>query len=416
MRPEGWTPTTIGALATVGRGASPRPIQDPKWFAGTGPGWVRISDVTKSSRILTTTEQCLSPEGAARSVHLSPGDLVLSIAATIGKPIVLGINACIHDGFVYFKGLASNRVSTVFLYYFFQDRQAVLAGQGQAGTQKNINTSIVSSLPIALPPLSEQRKIATILTSIDDAIEATQAVIHQLQVVKNAMMAELLTRGLPGRHTKLKMTEIGEVPEEWEVVTLGQLTKHSAFGPRFPATDYSASGNVATIRTTDVTDDWEIDYTTVPRASLDPGSVRAHLLEDGDLLVTRSGTCGVVSVFRTQPVDVIPAAFLIRFRLHPNVNPDFVRLAMMETRTQLRVQAMAAGGVQKNLSGTNLLMLALPLPPLAEQSDMVVAVTRIDERIRSERACLRQMNVAKSALMSVLLTGEVRVTPDEDCA
>ena len=73
-----------------------------------------------------------------------------------------------------------------------------------------------------VPPLGEQRKIAAILSSVDEAIEATQAVIDQLQVVKKAMMAELLTRGLPGRHTKFKMTEIGEIPEAWEVRPVGE--------------------------------------------------------------------------------------------------------------------------------------------------------------------------------------------------
>ena len=75
----------------------------------------------------------------------------------------------------------------------------------------------IPRVPILLPPLPEQRKIAAILSSVDEVIEKTEAVIEQLQVVKKAMMQELLTRGLPGRHTRFKQTEIGEIPEEWEV-------------------------------------------------------------------------------------------------------------------------------------------------------------------------------------------------------
>ena len=71
-----------------------------------------------------------------------------------------------------------------------------------------------------LPPLPEQRKIAAILSSVDDAIEKTQAVIDQVQVVKRGLMQELLTRGLPGRHTRFKQTEIGKVPEEWAIVRI----------------------------------------------------------------------------------------------------------------------------------------------------------------------------------------------------
>ena len=75
----------------------------------------------------------------------------------------------------------------------------------------------------SLPPLSEQRKIAAILSSVDDAIEKTQAVIDQVQVVKRGLMQELLTRGLPGRHTRFKQTEIGTIPQEWELKRLSEV-------------------------------------------------------------------------------------------------------------------------------------------------------------------------------------------------
>ncbi len=294
-------------------------------------------------------------------------------------------------------------------------RLSEIAG-GTSGSMKNIAQSRFLALSISAPPLPEQRKIATILSSVDDAIEATQAIIDQLQVVKKAMMAELLTRGLPGRHTRFKQTEIGNVPEEWALTSLGALTQHSAFGPRFPSTLYGDIGNVGSVRTTDISDDWEIDYTTVPRATLDPSVVAPHRLVDGDLLVSRSGTCGVTVVFRAQAVDMVPAAFLIRFRLQNTVDPEFVRLAMMEPSAQARVQSLAAGGVQKNLSGTNLSTLVLPLPPLAEQIEIVAAVAIIDARLRAERRLHKQQKEAKSALMSALLSGEVRVKVDEAAA
>ena len=74
----------------------------------------------------------------------------------------------------------------------------------------------IERLEIPLPRIPEQHKIAAILSSVDDAIEKTQAVIDQVQVVKRGLMQELLTRGLPGRHTRFKQTEIGEIPESWD--------------------------------------------------------------------------------------------------------------------------------------------------------------------------------------------------------
>jgi type I restriction enzyme S subunit len=115
----GWKLTAIGDLARVRRGASPRPIADPRWFSHEGPGWVRISDVTRSNGRLKETEQYLSPEGAARSVPVHPGQLIMSIAATIAEPVVLDIEACIHDGFVVIDDY-DEHLLTQYLFHFIR--------------------------------------------------------------------------------------------------------------------------------------------------------------------------------------------------------------------------------------------------------------------------------------------------------
>ena len=113
----------------------------------------------------------------------------------------------------------------------------------------------VEAYTLSVPPLAEQRKIAAILSSVDDAIEKTQAVIDQVQVVKRGLMQELLTRGLPGWHTRFKQTEIGEIPEEWEVVELvsvatverGKFAHRPRSEPRFYGGQYPfiQTGDVA---------------------------------------------------------------------------------------------------------------------------------------------------------------------------
>ena len=96
---------------------------------------------------------------------------------------------------------------------------AVSRMRGTSGRQR-VPASVFDDFKVGVPPLPEQRKIAAILSSLDDAIEKTQAVIDQVQVVKRGLMQELLTRGLPGRYTRFKQTEIGEIPEEWDFLPL----------------------------------------------------------------------------------------------------------------------------------------------------------------------------------------------------
>jgi len=99
--PVHWEIKKIKRLCLVRRGASPRPIEDPIYFDDEGEySWVRIADVTASVRYLLQTTQRLSELGKSKSVPLEPGELFLSIAATVGKPITTKIKCCIHDGFV----------------------------------------------------------------------------------------------------------------------------------------------------------------------------------------------------------------------------------------------------------------------------------------------------------------------------
>ena len=101
--------------------------------------------------------------------------------------------------------------------------ELVARATGTTRSHQRVRAPDVLAIPVGLPPLPEQRKIAAILSSVDDAIEKIQAVIDQVQVVKRGLMQELLTRGLPGRHTRFKQTEIGKIPETWEVSRIGEL-------------------------------------------------------------------------------------------------------------------------------------------------------------------------------------------------
>ena len=139
--PAGWEVKKVKRLCLVRRGASPRPIEDPIYFDDEGEyAWVRIADVTASERYLEHTTQRLSTLGKSKSVALEPGELFVSIAATVGKPVITKIKCCIHDGFVYFVGLHENRE---FLFYVFSCGEPY-KGPGKLGTQLNLNAATPS--------------------------------------------------------------------------------------------------------------------------------------------------------------------------------------------------------------------------------------------------------------------------------
>jgi type I restriction enzyme S subunit len=123
--PKGWELKTLGELSKVKRGASPRPINDPKWWGGD-IGWVRISDLTASTKFLNKTKDKLSNEGVQKSVRIKKGEVILSICATIGRPIIVNTEVCIHDGFVWFDKL-SEKVDREYFYYFLSKKEKELS-------------------------------------------------------------------------------------------------------------------------------------------------------------------------------------------------------------------------------------------------------------------------------------------------
>lgn len=187
----------LGQLAEVRRGASPRPIDNPLYFSEAGPGWVRIADATASKMLLRKTTQHLSELGVSKSVLVQPGDLIMSICATIGVPRIMDMQACIHDGFVLIRPRDRNSIDPFFLYHLLEYLTPKLAGSGQPGTQKNLNTSIVGAIQIPAFGVDQQRKIAEILAISDDEISLLEDYRVRLIHQKQGLMQKLLTGEWP---------------------------------------------------------------------------------------------------------------------------------------------------------------------------------------------------------------------------
>ncbi|HMS07869.1 MAG TPA: restriction endonuclease subunit S [Pyrinomonadaceae bacterium] len=186
-----WEVKTLGELARIQRGASPRPIESPVWFdENSSIGWVRISDVTKSGMFLIETVQRLSPLGVEHSRPVEAGSLIMSICATVGRPIITEIDVCIHDGFVVFDKLQADKF---FIYYVLKWIEPDWSKHGQTGSQMNLNTGLINGTRIELPPTPEQTAIAAVLTDMDAELAALEQRQAKTRALKQGMMQELLT-------------------------------------------------------------------------------------------------------------------------------------------------------------------------------------------------------------------------------
>lgn len=192
--PSLWAETTFSEFCDVVRGGSPRPMGDPRYFGGPIP-FVKISDVTASDgRILLRTSASVTVEGSKRSRLLPKGTLILSNSGTICVPVFLGVDACIHDGFVTFDDLPEE-ISTAYLFHFFNYVRPFLRDKHKQGvTQVNLNTGIVGEISFPLPPLNEQKrivaKIEELFSELDAGEESLRKARRQLGVYRQSLLKQ----------------------------------------------------------------------------------------------------------------------------------------------------------------------------------------------------------------------------------
>ena len=185
----GWELCRLGELAEIIRGASPRPIQDPKWFdLSSDIGWLRISDVTEQDGRIHKLEQKLSTAGQQKTRVLKSPHLLLSIAATVGKPVINYIKTGVHDGFLIFLNPLFN---TEFMFQWLEMFKPQWQKYGQPGSQVNLNSELVRNQEITLPSFAEQDQIANFFEQIDKTIDLHQNKLDQLNSQKSAFLKKM---------------------------------------------------------------------------------------------------------------------------------------------------------------------------------------------------------------------------------
>ena len=192
---ELWVKRKLGDNATIQRGGSPRPIEAYLTTNRDGINWIKIGDVRPNDKFIRHTAEKIIPEGISHSRQVYKGDFILSNSMSFGRPYILDIDGCIHDGWLVIKDY-SNTYDMDFLYYIlssdtvFEQYIAMAAGS----SVKNLNKEKVANVMLFAPQsLAEQRAIATILNKMDNEITALETKKAKYEAIKQGMMQQLLT-------------------------------------------------------------------------------------------------------------------------------------------------------------------------------------------------------------------------------
>jgi type I restriction enzyme S subunit len=187
-----WRNCELGKVSIIVRGGSPRPIDGFLTDAADGLNWLKIGDIDKEARWVNSTGEKVRPEALSKTRVVNPGDLILSNSMSFGRPYILNISACIHDGWIAVTKIVDD-LDRDFLYYSMlcPVSQKYFIEQSAGSGVQNLNIGIVSDLIIGVPDIIEQKAVADCLSSLDDAIAAQTQVLECLKTHKKGLMQQL---------------------------------------------------------------------------------------------------------------------------------------------------------------------------------------------------------------------------------
>lgn len=215
--PHDWEVKKLGENASIYRGGSPRPIEAYITNSPEGVNWLKIGDVSPTDKYFTHCAEKITPLGTACSRQVHKGDFILSNSMSFGRPYILKIDGCIHDGWLVIQDYTTS-FNMEYLYYVLSSDtiKAQYVSMAAGSSVQNLNKDKVACVQIATPPtLAEQEKIANALSKIDQLINDLGALIEKKKVIKQGTMQDLLTakRRLKGFTGEWKSVKLGELLE-----------------------------------------------------------------------------------------------------------------------------------------------------------------------------------------------------------
>ena len=380
MIPEDWEVVKLGERAILIMGQSP-------------PGST-YNEVCQGMPFLQGKAEFgeLSPKYfkyTTKPLKIAPmGSILISVRAPVGDVNIANIDFCIGRGLA---SLSLKNGENIFLFYLLKYLKSEIEREGTGSTFKEINKSKLQEFKIPLPPLSEQKKIAAVLSAVQEAKEKTEAVIKATKELKTSLMKHLFTYGpvspKEAGNVALKETEIGMIPEDWEVVKFENLI-------------IEGKNNVGKIK--------QSSYKNFGKYPIiDQGKNFIAGFCDDENLVYKGQLPVVIFVDHTRIFKFVDFPFISGADgtkiLQPNtnlINPLYFYFAL----TNLDIPSRGY-----NRHYPLLREKFLPLPPLSEQQKIAEILSAVDEKIEAEENKKKSLEDLFKTLLNNLMTGKIRV-------
>lgn len=362
-----WNYKKIGDVCIVERGGSPRPINKFITNSKDGVNWIKIGDTTESMYI-TQTAQKIIPEGVKKSRYVKPGDFLLSNSMSFGRPYILKIDGCIHDGWLVLRD-KDNIFDKRFLYFYLSSQTTYqkLKSMAVGGVVNNLNSEMVKKIEVPTPTIQEQQKIVSTLDTLQSIITHRRTQLEKLDLLVKARFVEMF--GDPVLNEKNWKTKC--------FLDMGTCKNGMNF-------HYDDSGvEINCLGVGDFKDYSVIANTnSLPVVSLNEMPSEEYLLKNDDIVFVRSnGNKALVGRSVAVYPNDIPttfSGFCIRYRLHDKsiIVPYLLRALKSD---DMRLKMVGRGANIQNLNQKILSTLIIPVPPLELQTQFADFVKQVDK-------------------------------------
>lgn len=420
--PNDWSINSVNSLCTLKgrigwRGYTKEDLTD------NGPLVIGATQINSSNSLDFSKPVYISKEKFDESpeIQVSKGDIILvKTGNTIGKVAYIDQDigeATINPNTALLKDIKCN---PKFLFYVLSSSfiKKRLLNLVTVGAQPSINQASLKAINIGMPNPKEQQKIASILSSVDEAIEKTERIIEQSLVVKEGVSHQLLTKGIG--HSDFYESQFGSIPKSWKILSIEQIVlsekgsiKIGPFGSQLKKTFLVENGHKVYGQENVYKNDFNLGDRFIDQERF--LKLESCEINPNDFLITMMGTIGKCAIVPQDIQKGIMDSHLLRLRLNPEIYYDKLLLhSFKSTLVQRQVSRLSVGGIMAGLSSSIIKQIMLPIPPIKEQKEIEEVLSGIDEKIKNEYEKKERLKHIKKGLMQQLLTGKVRVPLNEN--
>ena len=346
------------------------------------------------------------------------GDVLLTHKGTLGETAIV---PKLRDEYImltpqvtYYRVSNNNVLINRYLKVYFDSKkyQDKLKSFGSQSTRDYVGITEQRKLSIILPTIEEQEKIASIISTVDEQIDNVDALIEKNKELKKGLMQTLLTKGIG--HTKFKKTEIGEIPDEWSIKTIGDVINLIKSGLSRSLKDEDIG--IPCIRSNNI-NNYKLDKSDLKYWFLEDNkgaNIKDYILSEGDILVNFINSLaqiGKTCLYEDIGRPVIYTTNIFRMNLNEQIilNKYFYYISQTEMYNN-GIKLIAKPAVnQASFTVADFKSIKISVPPINEQIRIVSILSEVDEKIEEHENKKQKLEELKKGLMQQLLTGRIRV-------